>query len=122
MMQQERKQKQPVDVEVVVSLFIRIGVIMSGTVIITGMLMFLLSGHSGYPDDTYPTSIREIIMGCLSLKPYGIMLTGLVLLILTPVLRVGVTIIVFLKEKDYIYVAITSIVFIILIISLSVGK
>jgi uncharacterized membrane protein len=43
-------------------------------------------------------------------------------IVLTPVFRVGVSILVFIKEKDSLYVKITSAVFIILIISFVLGK
>ncbi|MGB9809623.1 MAG: DUF1634 domain-containing protein, partial [Caldanaerobacter sp.] len=63
-----------------------------------------------------------IIKGFLALKPYAVILTGLLLLILTPVFRVAVSIITFLYEKDYTYTFITTLVFIILIISFILGK
>jgi uncharacterized membrane protein len=84
--------------------------------------MFLITGNSGYPINTYPTNPLLIFQGVAALKPYAIILTGLFILILTPVFRVGVSIIVFLKEKDYLYVKITAIVFTILIVSFLLGK
>ncbi len=49
------------------------------------------------------------------------MMFGLFCLILTPVLRVVVSLFTFLKEKDYLYVGITGIVLIILVISFLIG-
>lgn len=46
---------------------------------------------------------------------------GLFCLILTPVLRVVVSIFAFAKEKDYLYVVITLIVLVILVIGMSFG-
>lgn len=110
------------EVELIISKFLRIGVLLSSIVILAGLLMFLLSGYSGYPGNSYPTTPNEIVNGFLSFKPYGIILMGLLILISIPVLRVGVSIIVFLKEEDYLYVKITTAVFVILIISLFMGK
>ena len=78
--------------------------------------MFILTGNY------YPSNAIEIFKGLVSFKSYSIMLTGLLILILTPVFRVGVSIIVFFKEKDFLYVKITSLVFCILLISFILGK
>jgi uncharacterized membrane protein len=110
------------DMEIVISRFLRIGVTLSAAVIFIGLLMFLISGNSGYAGDYFPTTLSEIFNGLMLLKPYAIILLGLIILILTPVFRVGVSILVFIKEKDYLYVKITSLVFIILIISFVLGK
>lgn len=110
------------DVELAVSKLLRIGVVLSALVIIMGMLKLSITGDSGYVDNIYPTTITGVIEGLLALKSYAIIQTGLLLLILTPVFRVAVSILVFLKEKDYLYVGITSLVFVILIISFIIGK
>ncbi|GKU26668.1 DUF1634 domain-containing protein [Clostridium folliculivorans] len=109
-------------VEITISKMLRIGVVLSATVIIIGLIMFLITGKSGYCGNTYPTTVGEIFSGLLQFKSYGIIMTGLLLLIVTPIFRVGVSIIVFMKEKDYMYVKITATVFIILILSFAMGK
>lgn len=108
--------------EIVISNYLRIGVAISSIVILTGLLMFFVVRHSGYPMGHYPSSIGGIIKGLLVLKPDAIILTGLFLLILTPVFRVGLSIILFYKEKDYLYVAITAFVFIILLVGFFLGE
>lgn len=110
------------EIEIIISKFLRFGVILSAVVILIGLAMFLITGNSGYLGSSYPTTPKEIIKGLLMLKPYGIILTGLLILIFTPIFRVGVSIIVFAKERNYLYVKITTIVFIILIISFMLGK
>ncbi|MBA1393641.1 DUF1634 domain-containing protein, partial [Lactobacillus sp. XV13L] len=50
-----------------------------------------------------------------------ILMLGIFLLILTPVLRVVVSIYAFLKEKDYLYVYITTFVLIILAFAMIAG-
>jgi uncharacterized membrane protein len=110
------------DVEIIISKSLRIGVMISAVTILVGLLMFLSSGNSGYPGNSYPTTLTAIVKGLLLLKPYGIIMTGLLILISTPVFRVGVSVIVFFKEKDYLYVKITAVVFAILLFSFMLGK
>ena len=110
------------EVEIMISRSLQIGVIFSAIVMLIGLLMFLVTGSSGYPGDTFPTNLLVIFQGLISLKPYAVILTGLFILILTPVFRVGVSIIVFFKEKDFLYVKITAMVFAILIVSFLLGK
>ena len=110
------------DAEILISKTLRVGVVLSAIITCLGLILFILTGNSGYPGESFPTTLIEIFKGLLALKPYAIILSGLSVLILTPVLRVGVSIITFLKEKDYLYVTITATVFLILIISFFMGK
>ncbi|WP_446898650.1 DUF1634 domain-containing protein [Clostridium sp. LBM24168] len=121
-MDNSRLKKNIREIENVISKFLLIGVLTSSTVIIIGLAMFLISGSSGYVKNFYPTHPLEIFMGCMALKPYSIIMLGLMLLIAIPILRVAVSILVFLKERDFLYVKITTVVLIILIISLFMGK
>ncbi|ACL76001.1 DUF1634 domain-containing protein [Ruminiclostridium cellulolyticum] len=108
--------------EIFISKILRIGVIASAIVIAAGLILLFITGKSGYPGSSFPTSLGDILTGLVVLKPYAIILTGLLILIITPVFRVGVSIFTFLKEKDYMYVIITTVVFVILIISFLLGK
>lgn len=97
-------------------------VLTSAAIILIGLVLYLVTGASGYENNTFPTNPLTIISGVVMLKPYAIMLTGLFILILTPILRVGVSIAVFIREKDKLYILISSAVFIILIVSFLLGK
>lgn len=108
--------------ELYVSYALRIGVLLSATVIIIGLFRFFITGEGGYIGHSYPTHIRDIIAGAIAFKPFGVIMLGLVLLILTPVLRVGTSLLVFIAEKDWLYVGISAIVFIILLSSFFFGK
>lgn len=110
------------DTEILISKTLRAGVVISAAIICFGLILFILTGESGYPGETFPTSVPEILKGLVVLKPYAVMLSGLLILILTPVLRVGISIVTFIKEKDYMYASITVTVFVILVISLLLGK
>ncbi|MFB0840796.1 DUF1634 domain-containing protein [Paenibacillus oleatilyticus] len=109
-------------VELRISQYLRAGVLLSAAVILLGLVLFLILGDSGYPGRTFPARLPEIGQGLLQLKPYAVILMGLLMLILTPVFRVGISILVFLKEKDYLYAGISLLVFLILIVSFLLGK
>ncbi len=111
--------KEMLAVEIVIGKIMRIGVLFSAAVMILGFAMFLITGHSGYP--SFPTTLPAIWQGLISFKAYAYMMAGIYLLILTPVLRVVISIYAFYQEKDMLYVKITSLVLLILIISVIVG-
>ena len=106
-------------VEIIIGKIMRIGVFLASTVMIIGFAM--LKGTSGYPGNSFPTTLSSVVSGMSALKPYAWMMGGIYLLILTPVLRVVISIYAFIKEKDYLYVKITSLVLLILIVSFFLG-
>ncbi|MDR9856771.1 DUF1634 domain-containing protein [Paenibacillus sp. VCA1] len=110
------------DVELAVSRWLRVGVIISACVIILGLILLFIRGESGYPGEFYPHNLHDIFGGLIQFKPYAVITVGLMLLILTPVLRVAISIWVFAREGDKLYVIITSIVLVILIVSFAIGK
>ncbi len=93
------------------------GVILSSAVILIGLVMLLLRG-SGLSERylaTFPHTFSQVWTGLLGLHPQSIIALGLILLILTPVMRVAISIVAFALERDRLYVVITSIVLLILI-------
>jgi uncharacterized membrane protein len=110
------------EMEVVISNYLRLGVAISAIIIFAGLLMRFMVRNGGYSIGKYPSSVHGIIKGLLMFKPDALILAGLFLLILTPIFRVGVSIVLFYKEKDYLYVIITSLVFVILLFGLLLGK
>ena len=100
---------------------IRIVVFSSAAVILLGLVLYLVTGESGYENSAFPVNPMLIILGVLALKPYAVMMLGLLLLILTPFLRVSLSVIVFIKEKDNLYVGITALVLVILVVSIVIG-
>lgn len=63
----------------------------------------------------------SILRGTVQLRPYAVLMTGIFLLILTPVLRVVVSIYAFIKEHDTLYAVITTVVLFILGAAMIIG-
>ena len=66
-------------------------------------------------------SISAILQGIMVLDGASIIQFGVIVLIATPVLRVAISAITFLIEKDYMYVIITLIVLVIIIANMLLG-
>jgi uncharacterized membrane protein len=116
----DRDQKEKM--EVVISNYLRLGVAISAIIIFAGLFMLFMVRNGGYSIGQYPSSVHGIIKGLFMFKPDALILSGLFLLILTPIFRVGVSIVLFYREKDYLYVIITSLVFVVLLLGLFLGK
>lgn len=116
------RNKEVEDLELIIARAIKYGVLLSAAIIFIGFSMFLITGSTGYSGNYFPTDLLTVAQGIVTFKPYAIIMAGLFILILTPVIRVGVSILVFAKEKDYTFVKITTLVFVILIISFLLGK
>ncbi|WP_367295528.1 DUF1634 domain-containing protein [Levilactobacillus yonginensis] len=108
-------------VETVIGRILQVGVIVSAIIMLIGLAMFLTTGYSGYEGEFVPRRMATILTGTWQLRPYAIMMLGVYCLILTPVLRVIVSIYAFYKERDHLYVAITTLVLFILIAALLIG-
>ncbi|WP_125569116.1 DUF1634 domain-containing protein [Companilactobacillus insicii] len=107
-------------VELVIGKILRIGVITSAIVVMIGIIMYFINGGGGY-DGNFPRRFSAIFSGIAAGKSYAVIMLGIFLLILTPVLRVVVSIYAFYKEHDNLYVIITTAVLIILIFAMMMG-
>jgi len=125
--------------ELGISVVLRWGVLVSGAVILIGILAFALTHRTGYaevpPHDLrdllayhqnrgpgyFPTPVHEVVAGALAGKPYSIIAFGIILLIATPVVRVVMSVLFFLSQRDWQYVAITLFVLAVLLGSLFTG-
>ncbi len=116
----EEKEKL-LEIELRIGKILRTGVFISSAIIIIGLMMFVLTGHSGYPGKSYPRGLSEIAEGLVAFKPFAWLMTGLFLLILTPVLRVVASVFAFAKEGDKMYVIITMLVLAVLILAIFLG-
>src|SRR5579863_4947058 len=101
---------------------LKIGVIFSAAIILFGIILLPLrpGGFSTQRLLTFPQNLGAVWNGLLTLQPQSVITLGLLLLIATPVVRVAVSIAVFLLEKDRKFVVITLVVLAILLFSLFV--
>ena len=118
--------------ELLISTVLRTGVLASLAVILLGTVLTFVH-HRSYlssaqdlarltePGAAIPHNLREVALGLESLSGQAIITLGLLLLILTPVVRVGVSILAFVAQRDWIYVAITATVLLLLLFSIVLG-
>ncbi|MDD5045307.1 MAG: DUF1634 domain-containing protein [Candidatus Omnitrophica bacterium] len=113
------------DMEMVIGNVLRAGVIIAAMVVLSGGTIFLW--RHGYAVPNYKIFQREpvelssiwgIIQTSLEGHGRGFIQLGLLLLIATPVTRVALSIFEFARQRDKVYVAVTSIVLCILLYSL----
>lgn len=122
------------DMELFLGKFLRFGVMFSCTVTVIGGVLYLhqqngvLPDYSPTPDSLpfagvqeYLRSFSSIWQGILNLDGAAIIQLGVILLIATPVVRVAISAIGFLIEKDYMYVVITLIVLAIIVTNMFLG-
>lgn len=109
-------------VEDLISLALRIGVIISSIITASGLVLLLITGQSGYPAGTFPTTITQVLAGLIQLKPFGVIEFGLLILLTTPIFWVAASIVAFLLRRDYSYAIISAYVLLMLVLSLLLGK
>jgi uncharacterized membrane protein len=111
--------------EMVIGNLLRTGALLSALIVLFGAVIYLVRhGHSptdyrvfrGEPSDL--RSVGGILRDALALRARGIIQLGLLLLIATPVARVGFSIFGFAEERDRMYVVVASIVLLVLAYSL----
>lgn len=112
-------------IENIVGNLLRVGVLLSAVVVLSGGILYLIqSGHApadyrifrGEPTDL--KRVSGILRDALAMNSRGVIQLGLLLLIATPVARVAFSIFGFIEEKDRLYVVFTVIVLLILLYSL----
>ncbi len=96
------------------------GVILSAAVIFIGLFLELLQPNKFAPQklQMFPQTFGQVWAGLLILRPQAVITLGLLLLIATPVARVAVSIVAFAVERDWRFVAITTVVLLILLFSI----
>jgi uncharacterized membrane protein len=112
-----------------VSLVLRGGVLLAAAVTVAGALPLLLVHGREYPSyhtfhglDAPYRSLGAILQGTVHREPLAIIALGIVFLIATPISRVLLTLGGFLVERDRRYVALTSVVLLILLFGLLTGS
>ena len=119
-------------VELLISHLLRIGVVSSLIVVVIGLAISFVH-HPDYlhsdqmqrvisPSHATWDSLRELLVGLIHLRGEAIIMAGLLLLIATPVMRVAVSIVAFIVERDWVFVIVTSFVLAMLVLSFVLGK
>ncbi len=101
------------------------GVAVSAVVLLLGWALFLLK-HGGEPADVRDfrnappalSSVINVIQGALSLRAPALMQLGIVLLVATPVARVALTLVAFLRRREGVFALLSAIVLLILLYGL----
>jgi uncharacterized membrane protein len=128
-MSEQTREHGPSDerVEAIISDLLRIGVIASALIVCCGGMLYLI-GHGRQPapdlSQFTPEQLRKpvhILREAASLHELGLILSGLLLLIATPVARVIFSVFAFALQRDYLYVLFTLLVLSVLVYSLFSG-
>jgi uncharacterized membrane protein len=115
-------------VDQLIGRLLQLGVLLAAVVVLIGAALLL--ARSGGARPTYavfhsePAALRSIagiVRGALSGDAAGIVQLGLVLLILTPIVRVAFTLVAFVLQRDATYVVVTTIVLALLLFGLVFG-
>ena len=116
-------------VEQVIGRLLQIGVFTAAAVAIVGAILVLIQHGSAAPAfmefgaaPDHLTSIAGILRGVREMRSESIVQLGIVLLIMTPMLRVAFTLVAFVLQRDRVYVAITTLVLALLVYGLAFGR
>lgn len=103
--------------ELLIGIMLRGGTLLSATIVLIGGVVFL-ARHGNSPPTVQDftgeplelRSIRGIVNGSFARHGRAIIALGLLVLVATPLARVALTLVAFLRQRDWIFVAITSFV------------
>lgn len=119
-------------IEVRLGYLLRVGVGISVVLLVGGVFLSLIR-HPGYMTDAatmaqvrtdgeaFPHSIQTLTVELRQVRGRAIIALGLLVLIATPVVRVGVSVVAFLIERDWRFAVITALVFLVLALSAFLG-
>ena len=109
---------------------LRYGVILSSAVLIAGLALLLVAPPPGAPGSLegvlavhfgQPTlDPSTLIAGVANASPISILQLGALILLATPLARVGASVLLFLRDGDMLYVGITLLVLAILLLAIFV--
>ncbi|HSP17716.1 MAG TPA: DUF1634 domain-containing protein [Thermoanaerobaculia bacterium] len=120
-------------IDVAIATLLRTGVVLSIAIIAGGMIV-TFAHHPEYfssrpalgqltsPGAHFPNTLTEVVAGVARGRGQAIMMAGLLVLIATPVARVAMSVVIFIIERDRLFIVITAAVFAILMISFAVGR
>ena len=128
----EAPQHEPPWVDTAISNLLRGGVLLSISVILIGLTLSFLHhpqyvsskadlAHLTDAGTVYPHTLGDVYTRVRNARGQAIVMLGLLLLITTPVARVGFSIVAFAIERDRLYVVITAVVLTLLLVSFAIG-
>ncbi len=121
----------PLVPELLISDLLRYGVLASmGLVTLGTVVTFLL--HPDYLVSTealerltaphpVPHSLSDVVAGAMAAPGQSFVMAGLLVMMAVPVMRVALSLIIFRQQKDRLYVAITTTVLVLLLVSFLLG-
>ncbi len=128
------RDKQLRKAEFLVSLVLQIGVVLSSVIIFSGLVLFFFQhaqtasflNNSSYQQFTvssfsYPNNFSQLLRSVLREQGVGFIVTGVLLLIITPILRVFTSILLFFTQGDIPMTIVTILVLTVLLGSFALG-
>jgi uncharacterized membrane protein len=122
--------QKPTDLqlEIEIARMLLVGIVVSALVVVLGGALAFHDTSLPVPNYTHfhpiagsLNSIKSVIQGALRLRADAVIQLGLLLLIATPVARVVFCVVGFARQRDTLYLAVSSAVLTILIFSLARG-
>ena len=119
-------------VDALISRVLRWGILVSAAVILAGVGLFIAHGGvrailltraqvpAGAEQD--PRSLRVVLDALLPPQPAAVTDAGLLLLMVTPVVSVGISAVAFAVRRDWLYVALAGFVFTMLMVGFAIGR
>jgi uncharacterized membrane protein len=129
----DRSEERVRKVELAISTLLRTGVLTSLLIVLVGTVVTFVH-HPRYlssrrdlvrlttPGAEFPHSVPSVIHGLEHSQGRALVMAGLLLLIATPVLRVAVSVLAFVYQRDRTFVVITSVVLALLLTSFVLGR
>jgi uncharacterized membrane protein len=120
------------DLESLISSLLRAGVAISLALTVTGTVVSFVH-HPDYARSAEalarltrpgmaPRDLREVAAGLAALRGQALVMLGLLVLMATPVFRVAVSLVSFLRSGDRAFALLTSAVLVLLLLSLALGR
>lgn len=118
--------------EVLISNLLRLGVVLSLSLVSAGMLLTFFH-HPDYfssaqalkrltAPEHAPHSLADVFGGVEAISGQALVMVGLMVLMATPVVRVALSLLIFGRQRDRVFVGVTSIVLSLLLLSFVLGK
>ncbi|MEM3670446.1 MAG: DUF1634 domain-containing protein [Thermoprotei archaeon] len=97
------------NLERIISLTLRVGVILSSVLVVSGLTLFYIEGGNSHVN-TSMYSLVQLFEGLTSAQPVSLILVGVIVLVATPTLRVLELVLNYVWEKDRLYVLLSGLV------------